>query len=339
MSRKINILVTGGAGFIGSALCRNIINKTNNQVIILDKLTYASNLSSIENIIKSKNVFFTKGSIGNKKIVEEILLKFCPQYIFNLAAETHVDNSISNPTAFIKTNILDTHCFLETVLKYYKNLGEEDAKLFRFLQISTDEVYGDISLTQNPANEKTAFNPSSPYAASKAAGDHLIKAYFRTYGFPGLISNCSNNYGPFQHNEKFIPVIIHNVLKKKKIPVYGNGKQIREWIYVDDHCDALLNLIRLGNPGENYNIGNGNEVSNLTLIKKILIILNKLSLIDHLNISEYVDFVNDRLGHDKRYSIDSSKTEELCDWKAKINFDEGLNKTISSIVSPSGFIA
>ena len=337
MSKNYNILVTGGAGFIGSALCRNIIKNTNNNLIILDKQTYASNLKSIKNILKNKNVFFFKGSIGNKKIVEEILLKFNPQYIFNLAAETHVDNSISNPKAFIKTNIVDTHQFIESVLKYYMTLETKKAQLFKFLQISTDEVYGDIDLNQSAVNERTAYNPSSPYSVSKATGDHLVKAYNRTFGFPGLISNCSNNYGPFQHSEKFIPVIIDSLINNKKIPVYGNGKQIREWIYVDDHCDALLKLIKSGQPGENYNIGNGNEISNLELITKILVILKDFSLIHNLNINEYIDFIDDRLGHDKRYAIDSTKIEELCDWKAGTDFNKGLKKTISSIIYPNQF--
>ena len=337
MSKNYNILVTGGAGFIGSALCRNIIKNTNNNLIILDKQTYASNLKSIKNILQNKNVYFFKGSIGNKKIVEEILLKFNPQYIFNLAAETHVDNSISNPKAFIKTNIVDTHQFIESILKYYMTLEKKKAQLFKFLQISTDEVYGDIDLDQKAVNERTAYNPSSPYSVSKATGDHLVKAYHRTFGFPGLISNCSNNYGPFQHNEKFIPVIIDSLINKKKIPVYGNGKQIREWIYVDDHCDALLKLIKSGQSGENYNIGNSNEISNLELIAKILVILKDFSLIHNLNINEYIDFIDDRLGHDKRYAIDSTKIEELCDWKAGTNFNKGLKKTISSIIYPNQF--
>jgi len=332
LSKKYNILVTGGAGFIGSALCRNIIKNINCKLIILDKLTYASNLNALKSIIKNKNVYFYEGSIGNSNIVKEILMQHSPQYIFNLAAETHVDNSISNPTAFVKTNILDTHSFLEDVLGYFKSLETKKAKLFKLLHISTDEVYGDIYIDQQPANEKTPYNPSSPYSASKAAGDHLVKAYFRTYGLPGLVSNCSNNYGPFQHNEKFIPVIIKNLLNKNKIPVYGNGKQIREWIYVDDHCDALLKLIEYGKPGENYNIGTGNELTNLDLIKNILICLKNQSLINSLDIHENVNFVFDRLGHDKRYAVNSSKILELCNWKPLIDLDEGLQRTIYSFL-------
>ena len=330
MTNHTNILVTGGAGFIGSALCRNIIKKTNNKVIILDKLTYASDLSSIKNIIENQNVSFYKGSIGNSNVVKSILAKHSPQYIFNLAAETHVDNSIHDPTSFVKTNILDTHKFLNIILQYYKNLESKKAQLFKFLQISTDEVYGDVNLQQKPVNEKTAYNPSSPYSASKASGDHLVKAYFRTYGFPGLISNCSNNYGPFQHKEKFIPVIIEKLLNKSKIPIFGNGQQIREWIFVDDHCDALLKLIEIGKVGESYNIGTGNELTNIDLIKNILICMKKLFLIDSLNIEDNVNFVSDRLGHDKRYSINSSKISKLCNWKPLVSLNDGLKITISS---------
>ena len=328
MSKRYDILVTGGAGFIGSALCRNIIKNSNNNLIILDKLTYASNYKSIEDIIENKNVSFYQGSIGNKKIVSEILTKFNPQYVFNLAAETHVDNSISSPEPFIKTNILDNFYFIDNLLKYYKNLVGLESKKFKFLQISTDEVYGDIDFNQQPIKETAAYKPSSPYSASKAAGDHLIKAYHRTYGFPGFISNCSNNYGPYQNDEKFIPIIIKNLLNNKKIPVYGSGKQIREWIYIDDHCDALLKLIEFGVPGENYNIGTGIELTNIDLIKNILLQLNNLSLVNSLNVNDHISFVTDRLGHDKRYAINSSKTRDLCNWSPKVTLSDGLNKTI-----------
>ena len=333
MPNNYNIVVSGGAGFIGSALCRNIIKNTSNNVIILDKLTYAANLDALKSIINNKNVHFFKGSIGNAKLVKSILDDFNPQYIFNLAAETHVDNSITDPKSFIKTNILDTFEFINTLLKYFRGLNKKKAELFKFIQVSTDEVYGDIPFDASPVNEEAPYKPSSPYSASKAAGDHLVKAYFRTYGFPGLISNCTNNYGPFQNNEKFIPVIIKNLINKKKIPVYGNGQQIREWIYVDDHCDALLNLMERGCPGDNYNIGSGKEITNLDLIKYILINLKKLAIIDNLDIDNYVDFITDRLGHDKRYAINSSKIKEISGWEASTKFDQGLQSTISWILN------
>ena len=332
MSKKFNILVTGGAGFIGSALCRGIIRNTKNNLIILDKLTYASDLKSLESIIYKTNVSFIKGSIGDKKIVDEILVKYSPQYIFNLAAETHVDNSISNPKSFINTNIIDTFNFLEMSLKYYKNIEGKKAKLFKFLQISTDEVYGDILLSQRPVKETAAYNPSSPYSATKAAGDHLIKVYFRTFGFPALITNCCNNYGPFQNQEKFIPVIINNILKHKQIPVYGDGKQIREWIFVDDHCDALMKLADNGIAGQNYNIGNGNRVSNLQLIEMILKVLKNKNYLENIHLDSHISFIKDRLGHDRKYAINSEKIKRLCDWKAKTNFEKGLKTTVDFFI-------
>lgn len=333
MSEIYNILVAGGAGFIGSALCRNIIESTNDNLIILDKLTYASNLKSIENISKNKRVSFIKGCIGDRVIVEQILLKYSPKHIFNFAAETHVDNSITDPKSFTKTNISDTHNFIDEILKYFKNLGKNQSENFRFLQVSTDEVYGDINLDQKPVDEFAPYRPSSPYAASKASSDHIIKAYHRTYGFPGIISNCSNNYGPYQHIEKFIPVIITSLLKNKKIPIYGSGEQIREWIYIDDHCKALLKLIKLGNPGENYNIGTGKELKNIDLIKQIIHNLNDLSLISNSEFDCHVKFIKDRLGHDKRYAINSIKTRALCNWEPEINLDDGLRKTINYFVN------
>ncbi len=327
------ILVTGGAGFIGSAFCRYIVNNSKNKIIILDKMTYASNMLSIKNIIKNNNVVFVKGSIGNKILVETLLKKHNPNYVLNFAAETHVDNSIKNPETFIKTNIVDTHNFLNTLLEFYTKLNEADASCFKFLQISTDEVYGDIEFNAKPVDESAPYRPSSPYSASKAAGDLLVKAYFITFKFPGLISNCSNNYGPFQHNEKFIPKIINNILNKKKIPVYGDGSQLREWIYVDDHCEALTKLIEIGKPGENYNIGSGKEISNLELIKFILKILKDLSVINTVDEMKYVKFTNDRLGHDKRYSINSTKIKTACNWNISTSFECGLIKTVSSIIN------
>lgn len=327
------ILVTGGAGFIGSAFCRYINHNTKNKIIILDKMTYASNSNSIKNIIKNDNVILIKGSIGNKTLVEKLLKDYHPNYVINFAAETHVDNSIKNPESFIKTNIVDTHNFLGTLLEYYKQLNDLSLFNFKFLQVSTDEVYGDIAFDAIPVNENAQYKPSSPYSASKAAGDHLVKAYFRTFNFPGLISNCSNNFGPYQHHEKFIPKIINNILNDIKIPIYGDGSQIREWIYVDDHCEALKRLIINGNPGENYNIGSGNEISNLELVRSILLVLKSFSLVNKTDVISYVKFIDDRLGHDKRYSIDSSKIKSLCDWNISTSFDNGLKKTISSIVN------
>ena len=325
-----NILITGGAGFIGSALCRKLVNDTNNNVIILDKMTYASDMDSLKSILNNKRVFFFKGSIGNKENLDEIFIKYNPEYVFNLAAETHVDNSIQDAFPFIKTNIVETHFLIEYCLKYFL---KHKKRRFKFLQISTDEVYGDINIDSPPVSETTAYNPSSPYSASKAAGDHLIKSYYKTFGFPGLISNCSNNYGPFQHKEKFIPVIINSILNRQKIPVYGDGMQIREWIFVDDHCDALVQLMQLGAIGNNYNIGDTKGLKNIELIKIILSILKNKSIIENDEINEYVAFVKDRPGHDKRYAIDCTKINNECDWNSKTNFITGLNITIDSILN------
>ena len=332
MFNKNNILVTGGAGFIGSALCRKIVKQTNSNLIILDKLTYASNLNSIKEIIEKNNVYFYNESIGNSDFLNKLLLKYEPKFIFNLAAETHVDNSILNPSAFIQTNILETHNLLKTILKYFIKLPKKYSSNFRFLHISTDEVYGDIDKNLPGVDETSPYKPSSPYSASKAASDHLVKAYFRTYGLPGIISNCSNNYGPFQHFEKFIPVIIKKLIKNEKVPVYGDGLQVREWIYVDDHCDALLKLIEMGNPGENYNIGSGLEITNLDLIKNISIILKKNFCFNDLDIKHNIHFINDRAGHDRRYAINSDKTQKQCNWKPLVDLQTGLQKTISSYI-------
>jgi dTDP-glucose 4,6-dehydratase len=332
LSEKQNILVTGGAGFIGSAFCRLVSANPKNNLVILDKLSYASNLDAIKNVIIKKNVSFLKGSIGDAILVQKTLKDFPPKYIINFAAETHVDNSIINPKLFIDTNIVDTYNFLETTLSYYKKLEDKEASNFKFLQVSTDEVYGDIEPGEKAVSEVAPYKPSSPYSATKAAGDHLIKSYFRTFDFPGLISNCSNNYGPFQHEEKFIPKVINSVLNKKKIPIYGNGKQLREWIFVDDHCKALIKLLENGLPGESYNIGNGNELTNLEVVQCILKALESLSLISTINLKDHINFVEDRLGHDKRYAIDSSKIQKLCNWKSDTKFEIGLKKTISSII-------
>ena len=323
------ILVTGGVGFIGSALCRKLIKETENKVIILDKMTYASNINSIDSILDNKRLSLIKGSIGDNNCVKEIFLKYKPQYVFNLAAETHVDNSINNPELFIQTNVLETHSFIQNSLKYF---SKSEHKELRFLHISTDEVYGDISMETPPVPESYPYNPSSPYSASKAAGDHLIKAYHRTYGFPGMISNCTNNFGPYQNSEKFIPVVINSILKNRKIPVYGNGKQIREWIYVDDHCDALIQIMKYGKLGQNYNVGSDKNIENINLISAILSILKKLSVIDDDDINKYIQFVDDRPGHDKRYAINSEKLKKECKWYSMTNFEKGLELTVNSIL-------
>jgi dTDP-glucose 4,6-dehydratase len=327
------VIVTGGFGFIGSALCKYLFKNTNVKLVIIDKLTYASNTDSLKSIVNNDRVKFYKGSIGDRSLVKEILQTHNPQFIFNLAAETHVDNSILNPTIFIETNVLETHSFIEEVLFYFRTLNNLQNKKFRMLHISTDEVYGDIGLNQKPADEKTQYRTSSPYSASKASSDHIARSYFRTYGLPIMISHCSNNYGPFQNKEKFIPVIVKNVLNGEKIPVYGDGKQIREWLFVDDHCDALFKIIERGEVGESYNIGSDENITNLDLIHKVLNSMFNQSIIKSKDFNNYIEFVSDRLGHDRRYAINSEKIKKKCGWKAQTNFDIGVEITIKSIAN------
>ena len=291
-------------------------------------MTYASNFLSISEILKSPKFHFEKVNIGNKVVIDKLLLKFQPDYIINLAAETHVDNSIKRPERFIKTNIVDTHKFLMCINNFYNTLEYEKKKKFRVLHVSTDEVYGDIPVKMTPVDESYRYNPSSPYSASKAASDHLFKSYFKTFGLPIIITNCSNNFGPFQHKEKLIPTIIRNIIKNKKIPIYGNGLQQRDWLFVDDHCLALVKILYFGLIGESYNIGSGKEITNLDLVKSILGLLIKKNIIKTNDVNSHIINVTDRLGHDLRYSIDSSKLRNSLDWKPENTLIDGLNITI-----------
>ncbi len=330
MKKRIGkkIIVTGGAGFIGSALCRFLYKNTDASLLILDKMTYASNLKAISDLMKCSRVNFKKVNIGDEITIDHYLKKFKPDYIINLAAETHVDNSITNPEIFVETNVLDTHKFLMSVLKFYNSLSEELKNEFKVIHVSTDEVYGDIPSEVSPVDENYPYRPSSPYSASKAASDHLFKSYFKTYGLPTVITNCSNNYGPFQHSEKFIPVIIKNIIDRKKIPLYGNGLQKRDWLFVNDHCSALLTILKFGKNGESYNIGFGKEISNVDLIKTILKILEKKFLIPNNDFDFHIVNVTDRLGHDFRYSINSKKIRKNLNWKPTSSLQEGLKITI-----------
>lgn len=332
MSKKIQILVTGGAGFIGSALCKYLFKNEDYNLVILDKLTYASNLKSLHPILEDERVTFIKGSIGNGELTQYIFSKYLPDFIFNLAAESHVDNSIKNPKLFLETNVLETFNFLNEAHTYFKTLFDKKKSNFKFLHISTDEVFGDIGKNELPVSEEAPYKPSSPYSASKASSDHLVKLYYRTYGLPTIISNCSNNYGPYQHHEKFIPVIIKSLLNGKKIPLYGDGKQIREWLFVDDHCKALHTIIQKGNIGESYNIGSGDEITNLELIELIVKELKLQSLIPNHEIDKYINYVKDRPGHDKRYAINSSKIRKNLNWKPKTPFLKGIQETIKHFV-------
>jgi dTDP-glucose 4,6-dehydratase len=308
------VIVTGGLGFIGSNLI-NILNSKNYFVINIDKLTYASNLKNINSRIK--NYKFYKEDINNKNLIKNILNKYNPSIIYNLAAETHVDRSIDGPKNFINSNILGVFNILESI-KNHKNK-------IKLIQISTDEVYGDIKKNYK-SKENDAYNPSSPYAASKASGDLLIKSYIRTYKLNAIITNCCNNYGPNQYPEKLIPTIIYNLIKNKSIPIYGNGKNIREWIYVKDHCNALIKISKYGKSGENYNIGSGVVFNNIEITKKIMSIFNNLN--NNIVPRSIIYFTKDRPGHDLRYCLDSSKIKKLKKWECSSDFESKIKETI-----------
>jgi dTDP-glucose 4,6-dehydratase len=308
------VIVTGGLGFIGSNLI-NILNSKDYFIINIDKLSYASNLKNINSNIK--NYKFYKEDINNKNFVKNILNKYNPSIIFNLAAETHVDRSIDGPTNFINSNILGVFNILESI-KNHKNK-------IKLIQISTDEVYGDIKKNYK-SKENDAYNPSSPYAASKASGDLLIKSYIRTYKLNAIITNCCNNYGPNQYPEKLIPTIIYNLIKNKSIPIYGNGKNIREWIYVKDHCNALIKISKYGKSGENYNIGSGVVFNNIEITKKIMSIFNNLN--NNIVPRSIIYFTKDRPGHDLRYCLDSSKIKKLKKWECTSDFESKIKETI-----------
>ena len=308
------VIVTGGLGFIGSNLI-NILNSKNYFVINIDKLTYASNLKNINSRIK--NYKFYKEDINNKNLIKNILNKYNPSIIYNLAAETHVDRSIDDPKNFINSNILGVFNILESI-KNHKNK-------IKLIQISTDEVYGDIKKNYK-SKENDAYNPSSPYAASKASGDLLIKSYIRTYKLNAIITNCCNNYGPNQYPEKLIPTIIYNLIKNKSIPIYGNGKNIREWIYVKDHCNALIKISKYGKSGENYNIGSGVVLNNIEITKKIISIFNNLN--NNIVPRNIIYFTKDRPGHDLRYCLDSSKIKRLKKWECTSDFESKIKETI-----------
>ena len=307
------IIVTGGLGFIGSNLIK-ILNEKKFFIINIDKISYASNKNNIPNNIK--NYKFYKENINNKDFIVKILKKYKPSLIFNLAAETHVDKSIDGPKSFINSNILGVFNLLEAIRMYKKKI--------KLINVSTDEVYGDINKLSSKEND--AYNPSSPYSASKASGDLLIKSYIRTYNVPAIITNCCNNYGPNQYPEKLIPTIIYKIINNQKIPIYGNGKNIREWIHVNDHCEALIKIALKGKIGENYNIGSGHKMQNIDIMKKIILIFKEIN-----NNKKYEPeflFVKDRPGHDVRYSLNSSKLRKNLNWKCEINFNEGIKNTI-----------
>ena len=323
----MKILVTGGAGFIGSAVIRHIIKNTKDSVINLDKLTYAGNLESLLDVSDSERYCFEQIDICNRAELDRVFAEYKPDAVMHLAAESHVDRSIDGPVAFIETNIVGTFTLLEATRSYWNNLKDKNKEKFRFHHISTDEVYGDLDGPEDLFTEETSYAPSSPYSASKASSDHLVRAWLRTYGLPTVITNCSNNYGPFHFPEKLIPLIIINALECKSLPVYGNGQQIRDWLYVEDHARALYLVATRGEVGETYNIGGHNEIQNIEVVQTICSILDKLVPKDS-KYQEQITFVTDRPGHDIRYAIDSSKIQKKLGWKPQETFETGIQKTI-----------
>lgn len=320
--------VTGGAGFIGSAFVRFLINSTEHEVLNLDKLTYAGNLSSLESISGDKRYSFVKGDIVDQKLLTQIIHEFQPKYIVHLAAESHVDRSIESAKEFINTNILGTYNLLDVATKYWNQLGGGRKSLFRFHHISTDEVFGTLG-ESGFFTEETPYDPSSPYSSSKAASDHLVRAWNRTYQLPVLLTNCSNNFGPFQFPEKLIPLMILNALQEKPLPVYGSGKNIRDWLFVEDHVEALYKVILNGKVGESYNIGGNNEKTNLEVVNEICAILDRVKpRKSSSSYSDLITFIEDRPGHDFRYAIDASKIINELDWTPSKTFSTGLEKTI-----------
>ena len=331
MINKKTIFITGGAGFIGSALIRYIINNTKHTVINVDKLTYSGNLQSLESIEASNNYIFEQVDICNENELLRIFRKYQPNIVMHLAAESHVDRSIDDPGDFIQTNIVGTAILLEQSKNYWQSLKSSKKENFRFLYVSTDEVYGDLAGKSSFFTETSAYRPSSPYSASKASSDHLVRAWYRTYDLPVLITHCSNNYGPCQFPEKLIPHIILNSLAGKNLPVYGDGKQIRDWLYVDDHVFALMNIVQNAKVGETYNIGGNNEIQNIEVVKKVCSILDEL-IPNKLNgmgsFSELITYVKDRPGHDVRYAINANKINKDLGWEPQENFESGIRKTV-----------
>ena len=325
----MNILVTGGAGFIGANFVLRMLNGNQVNLVNLDKLTYAGNLQTLAPIAGNANYRFYQGDIGDRDLLNNLLKQYQPKAVINFAAESHVDRSIRGPSEFIQTNIVGTFNLLESVRAYFEDLDVETKNKFRFLHVSTDEVYGTLDKTDPPFSEANPYEPNSPYAASKAASDHLVRAWFHTYGLPVLTTNCSNNYGPYQFPEKLIPLVMHNALKGKQLPVYGDGLQIRDWLYVEDHCDAIWTVLENGRVGETYNIGGNNEKTNISVVQTICSILDQLKpREDQKSYAEQISFVKDRPGHDRRYAINASKIANELGWRPKETFETGIKKTI-----------
>ncbi|CAI1097214.1 dTDP-glucose 4,6-dehydratase [Serratia proteamaculans] len=326
------ILVTGGAGFIGSAVVRHIIEATQDSVLVLDKLTYAGNLESLLVVADNPRYSFEQVDICERAALDRVFAEYQPDVIMHLAAESHVDRSIDGPAAFIETNVVGTYTMLEAARHYWQLLDAEKKQSFRFHHISTDEVYGDLHGTDDLFTETTPYSPSSPYSASKASSDHLVRAWLRTYGLPTLVTNCSNNYGPYHFPEKLIPLVILNAVAGKPLPVYGDGAQVRDWLYVEDHARALYQVVTEGVVGETYNIGGHNERKNIEVVQTICDLLEELAPNKPQGVEKYRDlitYVKDRPGHDMRYAIDAGKIDRELGWRPQETFESGIRKTVS----------
>lgn len=333
---KRPILVTGGAGFIGSNFVRHWLAQVGGRLVNLDKLTYAGNLRSLEPLAGDNRHLFVHGDIGDSLLVQELLAVHRPRAVVNFAAESHVDRSIHGPSEFIETNVVGTFRLLEEVRVYWMSLPAEDRNGFRFLHVSTDEVYGSLGADDPAFTETTPYAPNSPYAASKASSDHLVRAYLHTYGLPALTTNCSNNYGPYQFPEKLIPLVILNAVAGKPLPIYGDGRNIRDWLFVEDHCDAICQVLARGRVGETYNVGGNSERTNLEVVRTICAILDEMrdSIPDTqypspmASFSSLITFVKDRPGHDRRYAINASKLKAELNWEPRVRFEDGVRATV-----------
>jgi dTDP-glucose 4,6-dehydratase len=334
------ILVTGGAGFIGANFILDWLAQTGEAVINLDKLTYAGNLASLESLNGDSRHVFVQGDIGDRVLVDKLLAQYTPRAVINFAAESHVDRSIHGPGEFIQTNVVGTFNLLESVRAYWSALPAAEQSAFRLLHVSTDEVYGSLGPGDQAFRETTPYAPNSPYSASKAASDHLVRAYHHTYGLPTLTTNCSNNYGPYQFPEKLIPLVIHNALEGKPLPIYGDGSNVRDWLYVSDHCSAIRRVLEAGRAGETYNIGGCNEKTNLEVVKTLCAILDELHPDSPVTPHEkLVSYVKDRPGHDRRYAIDASKIQSELNWTPVETFETGIRKTVEWHLANQGWVA
>jgi len=323
----MRIIVTGGAGFIGSAMIRHLLSKTDCTVINLDKLTYAGQLSSLAEVTNSSKYYFEKVDITDRNKVSAVVKHYKPHSVIHFAAESHVDRSIDGPSAFIETNIIGTYILLEETLKYFLSLDSSHQSKFRFHHISTDEVFGSLG-SEGLFTEESQYKPNSPYSASKASSDHLVRAWYKTYGLPVITTNCSNNYGPYQYPEKLIPTIILNAINGNELPLYGDGKNIRDWLFVEDHIDGILKVLASGLKGQVYNIGGNAEKTNIEVVRMICSVLDKIKPKTSGRYSDQITFVKDRPGHDKRYAIDSSKINSELGWNPKVSFEVGIEKTV-----------